>query len=148
MSVLDNGDGGQLVTQRGHTPDSGTGSVISPTSDVLSPGAMSLGADSDDGDSALESSVDARPVSPRLTVWMESNMRTADESRQLTGNPLDTALTRVSGMPGRTLRRPFSFSAVEHSLTGQDSSVSAVRVSQMGNNNNVRPSWPMMTIML
>jgi len=139
MSVLDNSDGGQLVTQR----DSGTGSVISPTSDDLSPtspGAMSLGADSDDVDSVLELSVDAGPVS-RLTVWMESNMRvhgtrTADESRQLAGNlgPLDTALTRVSGMPGRRLRRPFSFSAVEQSLTGLDSTVSAVRVSHMGNN--------------
>jgi len=138
MSVLDSDDGGQLDSQRGHTPDSGTGSVISPTSDVLSatsPGAMSLGVDSDDVDSALESSVDAGPVS-RLTVWMESNMRTADESRQLNGNlgPLDTALTKVSGMPGRRLRRPFSFSAVEQSLTGLDSTVSAVRVSQMGNN--------------
>ena len=143
MSVLDSDDGGQLDSQRGHTPDSGTGSVISPTSDVLSatsPGAMSLGVDSDDVDSALESSVDAGPVS-RLTVWMESNMRTADESRQLNGNlgPLDTALTKVSGMPGRRLRRPFSFSAVEHSLTGLDSTVSAIRVSQMGNNDNVRP---------
>ena len=135
MSVADDTESRQSSTQL--APDSGTGSVGSRVQlSRVNPGTMSSCPDSDEVDSAFEQSDDAGS-SDRLTVWIDGNLRglgtgMVDESGRLTGRvgPLDTTVTRVCGMPGRRLRRPFSFSAVEQSLSGLDSTVSAYRVSQ------------------